>query len=210
VQRNPAWHDSLTLAQTDLQSAPRSAKLNLDAGTMLSAKARDAKTETVLDRAKLEQAIGLLAKTIAVIPIPEAFSERALAHLYLGHLDAALADYEVALQALSGDVHVLTNAAKVHFLRGDLARAEQHYLRALELKPDFVLARRNLVHLYAMQKRFPEALDHAKRAIEADSTDAKLWLFAGLILLDMGDRPSARAYFIKALAIDPTLKVPPP
>ena len=108
--------------------------------------------------------------------------------------DQALALLDQLLAADPKDFQAWTESGTVHLLRGDAARAEQAYRRAVEARPAFSLALLNLGRVLLAQKKFEEATGPLEKAVEArpDSADANLMLGEAYLQLKKGSKAVPR------------------
>ena len=97
---------------------------------------------------------------------------------------------------------VFNQAADLH-RKGDLARAEQLYLRLLELQPGHFDALQMLGILRYQQGRFLDALALIGAALKENPNAAPALLNYGLVLDALARREEALASYDKALAIQP-------
>jgi tetratricopeptide (TPR) repeat protein len=97
---------------------------------------------------------------------------------------------------------VLNRAAALH-RKGDLAQAEQLYLRLLAAQPDHFDALQMLGILRYQQKRLPEALSLLGAAVQAKPEFPPALLHRGLVLDALDRRAEALASYDQALALAP-------
>ncbi len=187
--RNPAWWDSYKLYASDISTAPRSAKMNYHLGLDLTKQGIDEEKSLVTDTAWVEKGIRSYTRAIELFPTyHDAYSARGLVHFRKGqtaiaqkdsaavreNMTRAMADYEAALKHRPGDSKTLSNMGFIYFLQNDLRKAEEVYRKAIASDPRFVDARRNLGAVLAMQKRYPEAIEHWKEALKYEPNSAVL------------------------------------
>jgi tetratricopeptide (TPR) repeat protein len=101
------------------------------------------------------------------------------------------------------DLSEVFNQAAVCHRKGDLAQAEQLYLRLLAARPDHFDALQMLGILRYHQKRLPEALAALGAALEAKPDFAPAFLSYGLVLDALERRTEALASYDRALALAP-------
>jgi serine/threonine-protein kinase len=105
----------------------------------------------------------------------------------LGRAGEARQEMDLALRLEPTSRIINSNAGWIATLARDDARAEQRYLAALELAPDFESARTNLAILYAMQGRRVEALAQLEKLSPIDENlDTR-----AMVLALTGRRPEA-------------------
>lgn len=73
--------------------------------------------------------------------------------------------------------------AKVMFALGDFSQSEKYYKKALELTPDAETVLLELAHVYAVQKRFNEAIKICEDIVQKNPSSVKGRAFLGELLL---------------------------
>jgi protein O-mannosyl-transferase len=199
--RNPAWENSFSLYESDIQSAPNCAKLNYHYALELTKKGRDDKNNAMIDKAIVH-----FGKALEIYPkYGDAYGEMGLAYFYKGDQDQALAYYTKASE-LQPDAKVWSNMGMIFFNKGNLPEAQKVYEKSVALDPKFVDARRNLGSTYAMQGRFKEAIVQFHEAIKYAPDQAVLYFFLGSAYKDSGDVTNAQRFLDKAYQMQPSLK----
>jgi tetratricopeptide (TPR) repeat protein len=100
----------------------------------------------------------------------EELAARAANRHRAGELDAALADYDLALARGGPDADTLNNRACLHRERGDLERALADVRAALALDAESATAHVTHAEVLAQRGELDEALAALRRAIEIDAT----------------------------------------
>ncbi len=201
IARNPAWKDSLSLYEADVNSAPNCAKINYHYALELTKKGRDNKDNSLIDKA-----ITHFEKSISIYPTyADAFGEMGLAYFYKGDQDKALSYYTKAAE-LQPDAKVWSNMGMIFFNKGNMPEAQRVYEKAVSLDPAFVDARRNLGSAYAMQGRYKEAINQFQEAIKYAPDQAVLYFFLGSAYKDSGDAAKGQPFLDKAYRMQPSLK----
>lgn len=93
--------------------------------------------------------------------------------------------------------------ANVHFLQKDLAGAENEYLNALDVHPNFFLALLNLGRLELFQKRYDVAIAALTKAVKVEPSSPDANYFLGEAHLQSRQGNSAVQYLKEALRLDP-------
>ncbi len=201
IARNPAWKDSLSLYETDVNSSPNCAKINYHYALELTKKGRDEKNNAMIDKA-----IAHFEKSISIYPTyADAFGEMGLAYFYKGDEDKALSYYTKAAE-LQPDAKVWSNMGMIFFNKGNMPEAQRVYEKAVALDPRFVDARRNLGSAYAMQGRYKDAINQFQEAIKYAPDQAILYFFLGSAYKDGGDAAKGQPFLDKAYRMQPSLK----
>jgi TolB-like protein/DNA-binding winged helix-turn-helix (wHTH) protein/Tfp pilus assembly protein PilF len=88
----------------------------------------------------------------------------------------------------------------------DYAAAENEFIRAIELNPNYATAHHWYAHYLAIRRRFPEALNEIQRAHDLDPYSLVINEFWGLALYYSRDYEGALAQFRSMLDLDPSVK----
>jgi arylsulfatase A-like enzyme/Tfp pilus assembly protein PilF len=89
--------------------------------------------------------------------------------------------------------------------RGQYAKALAHFRRALELKPDYDLALRNMAHVYRDMGRPGDAITGYERLLSVDRNNVQARLEYAQLLLDLGRLPEADHELATVLQQEPNL-----
>ena len=122
-------------------------------------------------------------------------------------------NYDVAIEKFNAAALVVPNCHDCYYNIGyaqlqkkDEKAAEAAWLKALEVKPDYVEALNGLATLYNNQKRFDEASAMGAKAASAgggSGGSADAIYNQGIILWNQGKIPEAKAKFEEALKANP-------
>ena len=102
----------------------------------------------------------------------------------------------------SAEVHH-TNAVTAMAIEFDWKKAEQEYLKAIELNPSFARNHSFYAHLLTMLRRTDEALYEGKLSVELDPENPFTLGLYVVVLIQAGKCQEALFYTEKALSIDP-------
>lgn len=95
-----------------------------------------------------------------------------------------------------------TNLGNVYRSQGNLEKAEQAYLGAIEIEPYFINSYVNLADMYRTQGKEIKGLELLKKGIKAQPNSGALPYSAGLSLLRLEQKKEASQYFRKAAEIE--------
>jgi len=130
-----------------------------------------------------------------------------LALLAIPHWRDSVSVYERALAVTEGNQVIEGNYGSLLLRRGDLAGAERHLLRALEIAPQNPATLTNLAGVYLNTARYGLALEMYDRAIAADPTfSGRLGDFHygyGFSLAQLGRYDEAEVQYQRAIEINP-------
>lgn len=203
--RNPAWKDSYTLYDTDVQTSSNGAKINYHYGLELTKKGRDA-TDPETKMMYLEKAIKYFEKALSIFPgYHDVYGEMGLAYMYMGDNIKAMENFQISVKQVP-DAKVYSNMGMIYFQQNNVPEAQKVYEKAIQIDDRYVDGYRNLGSALAIQGKFAEAIPHFKKAIEFRPNEAILYFFLGSAYKDSGDSVSAQQYLNKAYQLDPKLK----
>jgi len=94
-------------------------------------------------------------------------------------------------------------AAFAQYCEGDTAKAEQYYLRSIELSPDYAYAHGWYAIMLGALGRAEEALREADRSIASDPLFSLAHAFKGIALFGLGRTEQAREQIARAIVMDP-------
>jgi tetratricopeptide (TPR) repeat protein len=100
---------------------------------------------------------------------------RAAHHLTCGDQAKGLAEAETAVRYASGIKETLNNTASLLADHGALERAAALFARAVQIRPDYAIARRNLVVVLRQLGREADALAEVGRGLALDPSDTQLF-----------------------------------
>lgn len=155
---------------------------------------------------ELDLAITRYKKAIKIKP------DYAPARNNLGTAYLAKRDWDEAIKCfvpLTGDLlyatphYPLSNLGLAYYHKKAFGRAEMYYLRALEQKPNFVLALRGIGKTYIAMGRIPEALKAFEKAVKLSPRTARLYFDLGHVYSLSRDYPKARHAFEKVMELAP-------
>ncbi len=111
-------------------------------------------------------------------------------------------DQALELDPNSAFAHYV-NAVTAVWTEWDWEKGEKEFIRSLELNSNNALCRLHYAHYLFCQRRHDEALTQANLGLELDPLDPLILSLYAVVMLDVGDYPSAVEHFEKALSIVP-------
>ncbi len=120
-----------------------------------------------------------------------------------GQVDAAIVQFQRALEIQPDYADAHTNLGVVLAGRGEFDAAIAHYLKALEIKPNDAKTHDNLGSALDSLGQFDAAIAHYQRALEIEPDSAEVHYNFGIALAGCGQVDAAIAHFQKALEIKP-------
>ena len=124
---------------------------------------------------------------------PGWLSNRAAAKVALGQPEAAMADYNRALELDANDPHTWYNRGNLFGNRGDLPAALSDFTHAIQLQPAFAQALHNRAVVLKQMGRDRDALADLRSCVQADPTHWQAWYNIASLLLAAtpADHPGA-------------------
>ena len=216
VLRNPVWESNYALFTTDVASNSRSAKLqNAAAGSKIDYYQSLPETSQPANQKLLTQAIGHLQSALEVHPTyKNAYLLRGNANFLLNNFDAALSDYDKALELDPGYSEAIQNL-KLALQRGgryfgeqkgDMNKSRAYLQRALTMDGNDYETLRLLGVLNGIAGQQGEALKYFKRAAAVRPNDADALWNLGTAYYQTGQVDLANQEFARAKQVDPGIE----
>lgn len=117
-----------------------------------------------------------------------------------GDYPKALRYYQVANAIRPHSALIQNNLGYSYYLNGDLASAERHFLRAINLNSGFMRSWHNLALVYVRQGRNSEALSVLTKVMSS----AKAYNTLGYLNMLEGKRSQAERYLQEAISLSPS------
>jgi superkiller protein 3 len=194
----PRHQQTLKLIEGMIAKAPENAKLHYLLGSVY------------FDMGDYDRAIDLFIRCLELdIRYMAAGQKLVRAYLKKGEKGKAIRRYEVML-GQNPSPELYNQVGVLHFENGEFDRAIDHFRKALQLKPGFPSARRNLFNAYKAKagdliekKDYDDAIEVLRRAIGLNPMDAQVHLMLGVALSENGRFNEAASEFETVLKINP-------
>ncbi|MEZ6066652.1 MAG: tetratricopeptide repeat protein [Planctomycetaceae bacterium] len=134
---------------------------------------------------------------------PRLLNTRGYLHLVRGDLDAALADFNVAVGIDLKYPQPYNNRGLVWISRGEPAKAVADFDSALRIDPDYVDALNNRGYALTQLKKYGEAIASLTRATELDQNYVNAWNNRGLAYHFDGKFEQAASDFTRSIELEP-------
>lgn len=194
---------NIELLRGDLDScgATLQSVLQVD-GNWLPARGALAKLLVLRGRSKdaLLQAQGVLDQDLAN---EDALGARAEALRQLGRFNESKKDWLKLCELRPGNASYRHRLGIVEAMQKDYTSALNSFRKALELKPDFVNAIKDIVGIHIRRKQYNEALAELDRIAVAESIKDEIHRFRGQVFQEQQDEASAEKEWEKAISINP-------
>lgn len=217
--RNAVWLDDLALWTDSAAKNPFSTRTLGNLGKAWYEKSEQylARGETDLAKNAREQALACFKKALANLPqMGERFYNKKMFYEYFDQL--ATSDLKKQMRSDSNkDIKLLANFAAPHYniasLYLDLGRfveAEQEYLAAIAIDPDFFSAYLGMGSVYNQTGRYAEAIERYKAGMErkraaGEADDPLFHLNLGEVYGKTGQNLEAIAELKRAIQLSPSL-----
>ena len=139
----------------------------------------------------------------------DAYQDMGAAAVRKGNLPIAVKNYEEAAALDPENATIQHELAMAYRDLGDYGKAEQHFQKAVTLKPDFPEAWNNLATLYLLTKQWDKAISSTQKALASltYSTPQYAYNNQGLAYYNKGQYQKAVDTFLEALKIFPSYTV---
>jgi tetratricopeptide (TPR) repeat protein len=134
---------------------------------------------------------------------PEALYRLGKRALAAGHYEAAIADFQQALQRQDGLLGARQGLGLAYAAQGKTAQAEAQFQQIIQQQPDFAEAYTHLGKIYLHSGRLPEALAAYHTVVRLQPDRAQSYHNLGTVLVAQGATEAAMQQFREALTRDP-------
>lgn len=133
---------------------------------------------------------------------PELYYKRSVVYFQDKYLDLALADIteSTRLDSLMPLYHY--HKGRVEYAMNKTVSAEQSYLKAIAIKPDYEEAKMKLAELYYIVKMHPKSIELVNAVINQNKKNANAYFLRGMNQKETGDTARAIASFQKCIEVD--------
>lgn len=127
-------------------------------------------------------------------------------------LELLTTDKAAALQLLLTNITAESSGAmdfmvgSLYAERGDIEKAMEYFIAAVDKYPNFLRARRNLAIMLVQNAKFDEAIPHFVKAIDLGSRDTTTFGLLGLCYVSGSKFISAETAYREAIMLDSTVK----
>jgi eukaryotic-like serine/threonine-protein kinase len=125
-------------------------------------------------------------------------------HHGTGQYQAAVSDFETAIEADPNDDEAYRGLAAAFVELGRMQDAENTYKKAISIHPQYASGYGQLARLYRREGKYALAIAELKRAIELAPDDARHWFSLGANYNYAGDYPRSIEALQKAITIRPS------
>ncbi|GIW80470.1 MAG: hypothetical protein KatS3mg105_2277 [Gemmatales bacterium] len=136
---------------------------------------------------------------------PDEYNERGQQHMAQGNFEAALADFNQALQLNANFAPALNNRGEIYRITGNFEKALADFNQAIQLDPKFVSAYINRGKAFRSKGMHDRAIADFTRALRIDPKSADAYNNRGNAYADKGDYDRAIADYTEAIRLDPNL-----
>jgi serine/threonine protein kinase/Flp pilus assembly protein TadD len=152
-----------------------------------------------------EQAIASYNEAIKLKPdffVP--ISNRGEAYAKLGNFDAAIADFQTAIELSEAESYVpWNNLGKIYYQQREYEQAINAYQQAIQVKEDYLPALIGLGNAQKALQRYSQALSAYNQAIQVNRDSYEAWYSKGLVEEALQQYREAIKAYEKAIALKP-------
>lgn len=127
----------------------------------------------------------------------------AIAYKQSGEQRLATEHFQASLKINDRQPHVHNNLANLLLDRQEYLLAEEHYLKAITYKPNYVDAIKNLGLLQYKQKLYTQAIETLEQALKLDNTNSSILNALGNVHQAVGKLDLAKSFYQKAHDVSP-------
>ena len=154
--------------------------------------------------AKWEDAVREFSSAISKDPSnPLLYFYRGLSQENNGQVNAALADYQKAIELKPDFILPYSRSGKIHARQQDQEKAGEFYKKAVELGDQDITTLYNYGVVLINLGRSPEAQPIFERLLELEADYADAYYHLGIIAIGQGDSAKAKELLQKFLELDP-------
>jgi tetratricopeptide (TPR) repeat protein len=122
-------------------------------------------------------------------------------HIAAQRYPQALAAVDVFLRRSPDDIGALKLKGDIHYLLGEDAKAEQAFLSAVRLDPQYEEAQYSLGRIYYQQSRYSSAIEQFQKVLELQPKSFKAYDNIGLCYEHLGDYERAIRNYLNAIEL---------
>lgn len=119
--------------------------------------------------------------------------------------DSSIKYFQKGAVIYDKDPEIFYNLGVTYYEMGDKENAIKEYLKAIEKKPDYILALNNLGVIYFERQEYENALKCFSSSLKYDKNNANAYASAGAVYHNKGNYDIALKNYEKAISINPKL-----
>ncbi len=196
TKRNMVWTSRIAFWEDAVHNSPRKARAYLNLGSAYQENGMEEFAVAAYQRAT--SLAGTEEKPNSMVALALCYAEMGKREEALSELKKTLAlatNYSPDLYYVIGTIYEKTKL---------FDEAIRSYKEALNVNPDFVIARYALAALYVREKSYDDAIIQYKEIIRIDPGSAKTYNKMGVVYAKKGAMDEAEKYILSALKIDPS------
>jgi len=162
---------------------------------------------------QVEEVVSELEQAVSIEP-ENAFYHNALGLAYIdaGNIDQAMQSLEKAIELNDNLPEAYSGLGVCYNAKGEYSESIKYFLKALDItpqeSPDRAVIQNNLGQNYYLLKRYEEAENHLRQAVELNPNLLTAYINLGNVYTERGDFETAITYHQKAVDIAPEYALP--
>ena len=204
--RHEAWKDAYTLYATDVKNAPESAHANsLIAAASIQKVRENPKMSVQEKRMHVSNAVKFYQESLRIIPnyISSLNNLGMIYYTFYNQPQNAIPYLKKAISLDTNYVEAYFNLATCEAKSGQKEIAEAHYLKTIEIDPDFINTYNALSSMYAENKEYEKILDLNRSGIEKGALSDIFHINMGNVYFIMGDTINGITCLVKGVEANP-------
>jgi tetratricopeptide (TPR) repeat protein len=200
------WKDTYTLYAADVKNAPESAHANsLIAAASLQKLKENPRLSMAEKKQYIQDAEKYYLESIRIIPdyISSLNNLGMIYYTYFNQPEKSIAYLKKAVLLDTNYVEAYFNLATCEAKTGRFQEAEQHFLKTLELDPDFLSTYHALSNMYAEAKEYDKIIELNTKAINKGIKADVLQINIGNVYFMRGDTLKALPYLEEGIKLNP-------
>lgn len=155
-------------------------------------------------KGEFDSAVVEYTKSLAIIKVPGAYTQRGFAYIELKKYDSAVNDFSEALKLNPKQNAAYFGRGLSLYETGQYDKAKEDLSAFIKKDSNFAMAYNYLAAISFLEHNYEQALTYYSRVAKLDSTFKDVYTNMGMMLHNMGDINGAIINYTKSIRIRPT------